>query len=314
VSDIGLGDLARALCALMPEDAATRERIARLLGFDIREGVRQEEPPSRPGFRPPVSPQPTPAPAAAEPEKFPLQRIEPVAVERPRPSHRFLDAPPLDPPGASPRRRHPPVFEPLLAPEWTRSLLAAALSTRAPDGPIDLPRLVDMAARCRPLREIPFLPEPTLFRGVQVLVDLGEGMEPFARDQAYLVDEIRRAMGEELTTVFHFRDNPLREAGAGPLWTWGPYRPPNPGTPALVLTDLGIGGPAIHPDRSTEEEWLTFARQLAERSCPLVVLVPYPERRWPRRLAQEIILLSWDRTTTVGTVARKIRHGHEVRP
>jgi hypothetical protein len=120
-------------------------------------------------------------------------------------------------------------------------------------------------------------------------------------------------VGEELTQVVHFRDNPLRGTSSAPFWTWGPYQSPTPGTPVLALTDLGIGGPAVHPDRSTEEEWLTFARQLAESSCPLVVLVPYPERRWPRRLAQEIVLLSWDRATTVGTVARKIRHGHEVR-
>lgn len=308
---IGLGDLARALDRLAPEDAATREQIAKLVGLELREIPQEKDGPSSPA--PPETETPStrvpPPPRDAEPDSAPLLRIDPVSREPSRPLRLLLNGPSLDPP---PGDFAPLPFAPLFKPAWERNLISATVATRAPNGPVDLPRLVDTAARGRPLRTIPRLPQPSLFRGVQVLVDLGEGMEPFARDQVHLLEEIRRIVGDEASAVVQFRNNPLRGAGATP-WTWGPYRPPHPGTPVLALTDLGIGGPLLDPDRSNEREWLTFAERLAHAACPFVALVPYPEQRWPRKLRRQITIISWDRSTTVGEVFRKIRRGHEVR-
>jgi hypothetical protein len=138
-------------------------------------------------------------------------------------------------------------------------------------------------------------------------------MEPFARDQDHLLDEIQQAIGKDSTEILHFRDNPLRGAGSGAIWTWQSYACPAPGTPVLALSDLGIGGPFLNPDRSSTSEWLSFAEKLSGHSCPLIAFVPYPENRWPPELARQMTLVCWDRPTTVGTISRKIRHGHEVR-
>jgi len=314
VSSVSLGDLARALARLKPESAATREQIARLLGFDVRELPQQ-----RTTTAPPVPPAPElPPPSlqsstfAPEPDRMAPQRIEPVSTEPPRPLRLLLDGPTLERPHMS-SPSSPIAFAPLFKPLWERNLITAAVVTRAPNGPVDVSRLCDTAARGRPLRAIPRLPQPSLFRGVQVLVDLGEGMEPFARDQAHLLDELRRIVGDESTSVAHFRNNPLRGTGVNP-WTWGAYRPPHPGTPVLALTDLAIGGPTLDPDRSSEDEWLAFAERLAQASCPVVALVPYPERRWPRKLKGKMTLVCWDRSTTVGAIFRQIRRGHKVSP
>jgi hypothetical protein len=305
MSFVSLGDLARALARLVPENAVTREEIARLLGFDIRELSQQKFVPG-----PPVPPESEfPQPSVQEPERIAPRRIQPISTEAPRPLRLLLDGPSLERYSSFPSNRI--VFAPLFKPHWERNLISAAVATRAPNGSVDVPRLVNTAARGRPLRTIPRLLQPSLFRGVQVLVDLGEGMGPFARDQAHLLEELRRIVGEELTAVAHFRNNPLRGMGVNP-WTWGPYRPPYPGTPVLALTDLAIGGPVLDPDRSNEGEWLRFTERLAHASCPLVALVPYPERRWPRRLKRQMTLVCWDRSTTVGAIFRQIRRGHEV--
>jgi len=312
VSFASLGDLARALTHLAPENAMTREEIARLLGFGIRELSQLKTGPRPPVPSEPELPSPPLQPPTPPLDKTAPQRIEPIFTEPLRPLRLLLDGPSLEHPH-TPSSSSQIVFAPLLKPVWERNLISAAVATCAPTGPLDVPRLVDTTARGRPLRTIPRLPQPSLFRGVQVLVDLGEGMEPFARDQAHLLEELRRIVGTESTSVAHFRNNPLRGTGVNP-WTWGPYRPPHPGTPVLALTDLAIGGPVLDPDRSSEGEWLTFAARLAHASCPLVAFVPYPERRWPRRLKRQTALICWDRSTTVGAIFRRIRRGHEVSP
>jgi hypothetical protein len=312
VSQVSLGDLARTLDRLAPENAATREEIAKLLGFELREILQEKDVASRPAPpkpEPPIVRVPPPSQTPAEQDSTPPQRIEPVSREQSRPLRLLLDGPSLD----RPRTESAALpFAPLFQPAWERNLISTTVATRAPNGPVDLARLVDTAARGRPLQTIPRLSQPSLFRGAQVLVDLGEGMELFSRDQVHLLEEIRRIVGYEATAVVQFRNNPLRGAGVTP-WTWSSYRPPHPGTPVLALTDLGIGGPALDPDRSDEAEWLTFAERLTHASCPLVALIPYPERRWPRKLRRQITIVCWDRSTTVGAIFRKIRRGHEVR-
>lgn len=255
-------------------------------------------------------------PASTEPslEPFdaPVERLEPVFIEPPKTVRSFSDIEPLPHPSSN-VSLDLPVFDPLFEPLWTRNIVAAAVATRLPKGPVDMPDLIDRIAWGRPVYAIPRFPQSSLFRGAQILVDIGEGMELFYRDQEHLLYEIRQAIGKESISTLRFRDNPFRGAGPGPVWTWQPYVLPAPGTPVMVISDLGIGGPLLNPDRSSIDEWLAFARKLREQSCPLIAFVPYPENRWPSELVKQIALVCWDRSTTVGTICRKIRHGHEVR-
>src|SRR5206468_10029090 len=88
----------------------------------------------------------------------------------------------------------PPIM-PLLRPKWSRGVLAAANETTVSDGPIDVERMVERAARVEPVVTVPRLPRPSLHRGVQLLVDIGEGMQPFRRDQEVLVEVARETVG-----------------------------------------------------------------------------------------------------------------------
>ena len=118
-------------------------------------------------------------------------------------------------------------YEPLFVRSWSRELLAAALAQQIPGGPVDERRLVSLIASARPVTKIPRHPRRSLSRGVQVLVDLADGMEPFTRDQSELLEAIRRVVGNSRVQVLQFRDSPTREAGAGPSGPGSPTSRPS---------------------------------------------------------------------------------------
>lgn len=196
--------------------------------------------------------------------------------------------------------------EPLLKPNWTPALLATLLSTMAPSTEIDAIAIVGEIARSRPLERVPVLRRPTLARGVQVLVDLGDGMLPFAHDQTAIVRSLRVLLGPSLVDVLRFADCPSRGAGHRRRSTWEPHRPPEPRRPVLAVTDLGIATPRHGHQRALPGEWIAFARTLAHAGCPLIALVPYPPARVPDRVRERLLVIPWEGSTSVATVRRTL--------
>ncbi|KYF56316.1 hypothetical protein BE04_08965, partial [Sorangium cellulosum] len=172
-------------------------------------------------------------------------------------------------------------------------MLAAAIATTAVGG-IDPIRLVDRVARKRPLEPVPHLIRQTLGRGVCVIVDRGAGMAPFARDAADVVARVRAVAGNERTEVVRFWHSPMRAGSSPGMVRQAPI--PQGGTPVLALSDLGIAPSGTAP-RKLADDWLAFGRAVAAAGSALLVLVPYPEERWPRALSRELALIAWDRTT-----------------
>ena len=231
----------------------------------------------------------------------PLETLEPIAVETGGGMEGWRSAKPLEP-VTTRHLQGVHDHEPLLPPGRASSILAVAVETQDLNGPVDIDRLVETVARARPVQQLPRLPLSSLVRGVQLLVDTGLGMEPFARDQQELASELRRVVGRSRVTELRFRNTPTRGAGSGPVWTWASYLPAAPGTPVLVLTDLGIGGPRVFPQRSQAWEWRMLAEFLARRGSSLIAFVPYPSSRFPPGLARSMTIVPWDRTTTISTV------------
>jgi hypothetical protein len=189
--------------------------------------------------------------------------------------------------------------QPLFPPRSTPAILQAALSRQVAEGPIDITSLVETVARCKPVSVVRRRYVPTLRYGVQVLVDLGPAMEPFRRDQEQVTRQIIATVGHEKVRVRYFAYSPLRGTGTGAGWTWRrPYRPPSRGTPILLLSDMGIGGPAGDLRASTYPEWLEFGRIAAGNESGIVAFVVYPPGRWPSWLASLGHPVSWDRRAT----------------
>ena len=70
----------------------------------------------------------------------------------------------------------------LFVPRWQRGIVTAAISTASPDGPIDVARIVDDIANGLAIRRLPRLTLHTTRKGLQVLIDIADGMRPFADD------------------------------------------------------------------------------------------------------------------------------------
>jgi hypothetical protein len=313
-SAINLGDLARALEDLKPDDEATRRAIALTLGLDLAVPESQEKTSKEKGSPLPKPPQP--GEIGGDRNPFMKSSVRPIAslIEHTASEERApsIYVPPLEP--SKPEDdMQPPPLEPLFFPRWTRGILSASLATDSTTGPPDVERIVQTLARGMCLHELPMLPSPTLTRGVQLLIDRSQAMLPFIRDQIRLREEILRVVGSDRVSTMRFVGCPLRGAGEGPEMSWSQYEPPLPGTPVLLLTDLGIGRPRLIDERASVTEWRKFAQLVKKAQCPLVAFVPYLAARWPQALRRHLTIIQWDRKTTATTVRNRVKRAHEVR-
>jgi hypothetical protein len=322
---LGFGDLLRVMDRLAPADDTARTSIAAMLGFervprslqdgqeDTDHAVRIDvpEPQTTPRSVPSISPPPAPAPQRSSLES----RLPPIDSPRTSLVIRVVEEPdpnPVPPAWLSSILPPPqqngadddfiPDFEPLFAPASTRSLIAAALAVPRAEGEVCIDQIIDRLARGLPITRLPREVRPTLRMGIEILVDHGDGMEPFSRDAAELVDRVRHIVGEGATRVLHFAVSPLR-AGTGARRRWTDYRVLAAGTPVLVLSDLGIGGADPHLGDITLH-WLDFLDRLHRACCPAIAFVPYPMTRWPVALAARMSIIEWDRSTTVACARR----------
>jgi hypothetical protein len=285
-----LADVAHAATALGATTADDWQRIAGLLGLGERRTV------ARPGQGrvegTPLTGAPVGAPAPGAAKASGREEVTPTATGQ---------VPSSGTPGTGTRLHpveHRPVRQtgwsvdtlpaprsqatpdavphlPLLAPGSAKAVLYTALARIAPEGEPDLETAVERLAEAGPLSGIPRRPLPTLRHGVQVLADMSTSMEPFARDVAGVVTQVRALAGPAGTQVLRFADCPLRGAGPGPRGTWEWYRPPAAGTTVLILSGLGAVGPWFDPHRATPEEWQRTVRLISGRTDA-------PSWRWRR--------------------------------
>lgn len=321
--EIFIGDLARAVAAVGGDDPETTATIARLLGFrietpDLAPELEEQRPPE-PAEVGPLPPQPRqadprearadvsgPVAESPAPERLEYDVVEPE-VEYIRAAKK--SAPPAAPTWPTWERDIPaaPRHLPLFLPQWTRGVLSEASATWRAAGALDVTRALEVLARGTTPAELPRVHTPTLARGCRVLVDVSEGMAPFARDCWQLIDALRLVVGHELVEVFYFKDCPVYGAETEADARFVPFRPPPRATPVLLLSDLGIATPSFSLRRAAERDWLRLAGELSSAVCPLLALVPYPPHRWPRRLIKALHIVQWDRRTT----AAGVRHAKE---
>jgi hypothetical protein len=291
----GIGDLLQALTAAPREQW---EAVARTLGFV----------PAAANAEPthvivPVTEDQAPAPAVLTADAAREEWLEQDESELPpravNSTETIIDDAPwwLRVP-ALPRPSGPgtpaPIYEPLLAPRQAPAVLATLCSTMRPTGRIDIGPVVEHMARRRPIRRLPRHARPTLARGVRVSADAGEGLKAFLQDRQQVVSALKLLIGEALVEVGWFLDDPLGESHPG--------KAPAPGTPVLLLTDLGIGGGGARRRWPKPDHLRELSRQLAAQDSPVLALVPYPPDQWPPGLSNSIGMVFWDRRTTVSDV------------
>ncbi|HEX8144708.1 MAG TPA: hypothetical protein VF553_19220 [Pyrinomonadaceae bacterium] len=307
-SHIGIGDLIRAFERLSVSDDATRREIANLLGLVKAEPQTQRAKttaPTAPAPPPPFTKQTSPTPSAQDSLQ---SKIEASRQE----IELWLPEPGVAPLQQTAGTTSEPPVEPLFVSNWTRAILSSALSTNSEEGPLDIERIVEALARAEIPVPLPRRIHATTRRGVQLLVDKSEAMMPFASDQTSIQEATRRAIGSDQAKALRFVGCPLRGIRASAREKWKNYSPPMPGTPVLLLTDLGIGRPMFSTDHADVREWLAFAQQVRRAGCPLLAFVPYAPGRWPRPLRRAMTIVQWDRCTSAVTIRNLIGRAHQV--
>jgi hypothetical protein len=321
--EASLADLVRVRAALGPLTAKQMTLVCEFLG------VTQPSAASALWTRAPVAsrelrledtpgPEPRPAPPLAAPtsgEKWPAPppedqgapfEMRPLSSEadgRGRPDPQALAA--GAPSELLPRWTGATDVSPLnlFNPSWQRAILSTALATAETGGEVDVDALVAEVVTGKPVLRLPQRTSPTSRRGVQLLLDLGQGMLPFLEDLQAMQRTVRDVVGRDSIEVLRFANSPLDGAGPRGRSTWGPYRPPAANRPVLILSTLGLCGP--RSERAPLRDWIRFADMVRSAGCGLVAFVPLPATRLPAELARVIRLVPWDRPTRVRDVRPK---------
>lgn len=203
--------------------------------------------------------------------------------------------------------------ETLLSPNWTRAILSGALSTYDALGPMDIEYIVNHVSRAIPLMKVPKRPLPTMAKGVQVLIDKSEALEPFYRDEICIEIDITKVAGRDRTKILTFTGCPLWGVRTPLNWSKSDYYPPSNGTMVVVVTDVGIARSSRITQRAGISDWLKFTRIIHRAGCSLVALVPYPQKRWPKPLVSEMNIIQWDRKTSLNTIMHLMRKSLQMR-
>ena len=318
--EIHLGDLVEALASLEWENDGQAQAIAACLGFGLapslpttppseiydRQPYRQTLPtkskPSGkpPVFIPPVSEPPPPLPVTSiDSQLQPSKTIAPAFPDKPD----WLNEP-NQPGPVKPElsvARHP------LFPERThRHILAAALSTRRVGHEIDISKLIAAICHREVLVQLPRRPEASLERGCDLLLDYSSSMVPFWEDLNGLIEQVGQVVGVANTRVFSFDTEPTKAkcwTAEGDLQNWQVQK-----RPVLVATDFGITG--LQGRASLNPAWHQLISDCAKFGSPVVILIPWPEHRWPKGLGGYPKLAHWSPQTTAAMVKKQIGLGH----
>jgi len=97
---------------------------------------------------------------------------------------------------------------PLFEPKWQRAIVTQLASISLPVGELDIPQVIQLIARGRPLTEVPRRPVATVAKGLRLLIDQGESMEPYRLDVAELVRSFRRTIGAARVSAHGYRGLP----------------------------------------------------------------------------------------------------------
>lgn len=315
-----LADYFRAVADLGAKDEPTRQAIARLItgSASLMEASAAISPPA-PDPSPDEPPVPEPAvkkeelPHFLEPAENTVEalgselvEIEPDDDEDSAAATGSADLlPPLVQDRTAPAALR---YTPLFQPQSQRAILSQALSATVNSAEPDLEEIVRRIGRAVPLDRLPMKPIRTLSRGVQLLIDLGAGMEPFAVDRARIGREILSLTGN--VERLRFRGSPLDGVMGEGMFQSRPWQPPQPGVPILVVSDLGMNrwSPRVVP--GSVGRWIEFSRAANEAGCPVLALVPLDQADWLPALERRISMIPWDRKTS----ARGSRQGAAAHP
>lgn len=301
---VGLADLVRAFVLLEPGSDDQRRRIAQVLGFqngpqDRKPRVETHGTVDDHAAKPVQSEPPSKNNAARGPAESPGELL-PVSRQVDWMETFATDIEGVKPlPPEELRRMRVPELAPLFKPRLLRDIVIRLGGTDGARGAVDLRRLVADVASARPVRRIAYLPRWTTRRGVQIIADSGEGMQPFIGDIKQLLAAFRQFLGLSLVSLVEVDGSPRRLVGKG--WELPVYRRPPGGTPVVLLSALGT---CPFATEQIGPAWLELTQRLQAQGSRLCAVVPTHGRLGGMHLPDGLKVVPWSRDTTAGDVRR----------
>lgn len=189
--------------------------------------------------------------------------------------------------------------------DWARGIMFAVVATPVESREVDQRALLRGVAGRQALRAVPRRRRFSTRRGAQLLLDHGPGMAPFRDDGLWLRELLGSIAGRDRIEVLRFRGAPGRGVVRRDPLTVDPYRPPPPGTPVILFSDLGrMRPPFAGPGVADPREWRAFVHAVAHSGCPVVCLTPYESADYPAPLRKRVAFVPLDRRVS-------LRHARE---
>jgi hypothetical protein len=163
------------------------------------------------------------------------------------------------------------------------------------------------------VRSVPWQRRPSTRRGVQLLLDHSPGMAPFQHDRRWLQGLTASVAGRDRVEVLRFTGSPRRGVVHADSVVLEAYRAPAPGTPVLLVSDLGWLRPPLNGERTARRhEWLDFIDQVLRCGCPPACLTPYPATAYPAAVRERIALIPFDRRISLRHAREATRRIHRL--
>ncbi|GAA0597912.1 hypothetical protein [Streptomyces crystallinus] len=195
--------------------------------------------------------------------------------------------------------------EPPWKADWARGIMFAVVATPVASREVDQRALLRGVAGRQALRAVPRRRRFSTRRGAQLLLDHGPGMAPFREDGVWLRELVGSVAGRDRVEVLRFRGAPGRGVVRQDPLTLDPYRPPPPGTPVILFSDLGrMRPPFAGPGVASAQEWRDFVQAVTHSGCPVVCLTPYESTDYPAALRKKVAFVPLDRRVS-------LRHARE---
>ncbi len=313
-SEVGLAEMVQACYVLNLCEETHLQWLAQSLGLFWAKVPDREGDSTAAGAAPSPASSPPPAtPPKPEPPRK-LQLLDPVA-QKPMAfdvllagdAERVRSAAQLRVP-AAPTSRESSSHQPLFGDRWFLGIISAILATQMTSHEIDLQLLWRSIIHGEVFKKLPLRKHSSLIKGVHLLLDRSESMQPFWRDQTQLVSRLRRLLGRPKVQTTWFEFDPLRPRETRLIW---PARMPNrfrETTPVLLVTDFGIGMDPLAAYYMEWEPWLPVFQLARSCRCRVLALVAAPSNLWPAGLEQFVDgAVVWDRETSPQVATRLCR-------
>ncbi len=205
-----------------------------------------------------------------------------------------------------------PLPQPIPLVAWSRlwPFLRRSLGAVRQSRNLDMARFTETISNLKPLKKIPFTSRFGWDHSGCLIFDFDARLLPIWGDINRLHGGIEKLRGNSGLAAYRLDDGPegqfrKRERNHhGKIDPDVAFRLPEPGTPMLIVSDLGC----LEPTGTRKRQWLSFGKRMKRSGIRPVVLTPCPPSCWDDDVLSHFAPVWWDRGNRSFKV-RPVSHG-----